>query len=159
MACAWIGVAILLSWFSPAAHAADGVWACPTANVVGLECTGGWDDVTAATVLSGGWNVGSCPAGQAEVGDDWDTCEEFGWRLPSALSGSDLCEDWDATYYLCSDYGIGTGGGDPPGGDGEGAVIDFFESGTYFAGAFVLCAVFWALGRGIGAIVELFRRY
>lgn len=54
-----------------------------------------------------------------------------------------------------SDYW--TEDGEEPEEPGEEDVIDFLQSGRSFAAAFVLCAVFWGMGHGIGMIVRLAR--
>lgn len=49
-----------------------------------------------------------------------------------------------------------TGGGDPE--EPEETFVDFMRSGRAFAAAFLLCGLFWGMGRGIGIILGVLRR-
>lgn len=128
-----------------------------TVTEIGLDVI---DGGTLVPVCSGGSGVGVC----ASVGGD------AGWQYASTVTSETLVYIgtlFEGSYEYANTVsgwpGMSGGGGGDDDGDDEGGdqaeLVDFMQSGRAFAAAFILCAVFWGMGRGVGLIVGLFSRH
>lgn len=133
-------------------------------ELCGHEDVGGTVEVVSVAELDAETLVPVCVGGSGT-----GVCTSVGgssaWRYVSSVTADTLVyvgTNFEGSYEWAdtvSGWPGMTGGEDPEDPeDPDETLVDFMRSGRAFAAAFVLCGLFWGMGRGIGIILGVFRR-
>lgn len=164
-----IAAAVLALGFADSARAelSDGLMGCADAGAAGsgYDSCGELDQVAIALADV---NAGSVAFGCSVLVVPPEGCTGSAtWFLYGDGSGRsswlDAYGDWQTAEDVIAAVAGAGGGGDGGGGDGGGdggdiSEVDLAEAGSWFAASFMLVVVLFFMGRGIGMVLDVFRR-
>lgn len=139
------------------------VHVCDAGTLGDVECAG--DVVVLDESAIGSGSVWACLGAVSELAGypTWWCDGERGWALPASMGSGDYMEysgTGDSGVWLAKSFfpAFGSGGG----GGGEDWTLedlDLAEAAQGFSVAFMIVALFWGLGKGVGVIIHAVKRF
>lgn len=152
---------------------AESFWTCSTdAPPVNLYCGGYMMPQPEEAIADYGMAVSIClaadaSAGSVVAGDSFSACGgEMVWRYAWDVSAGDFASSsslgntlWpvESLAFWGASPPSGGGGGDPAPDDFDIADLDLDNAFGAFSAAFIVYALFWALGKGVAIVVNAAR--